>query len=494
MSDFFDNDGNESTVFADPEKDRDKERESGNKKKKFIPIIALFCVLLLLIGGTVAVIKLVPDKENKDENNDLKIITVVDIDKEKIKSAKFTNDNGTFDFYKEKSDDGDIWYVSGVDKELSSSDVISSKISSASSIRALKKITAMKPSDCGLESPKYKAEFTLEDGKKTSVLVGNEAPDKTGTYMKTDGSDEIFLVNSDTPAEFNFGLLDLADASSIPAEFAAEDGSDSVTFDSITVSGKHFEKEIVLKPNTEEKLSSVIAYVVVSPIKRAADNFEGTISLFTSGVEVAGLYSYDCSPESLKAVGLNDPDIIVTAKVGSKSKTYKISVVDENYCAIISDNSKVIKKVNKSNLDFADFGYTDYYSSIVCMEMLNKLSSFKLETKDAVYDFSIKYNGEEEKNKFTVKCGDKKIKSKDFQSFYETFVSLQSNDFSTNGLTVSPDAKVTLSYSDGSAPMVIEFRKVSEIKYEYSVDSVPLGKISSTSYNKIVKGAKKLVS
>ena len=119
MSDFFENDKlttespvddtidgdtaneiaeEESTVFSAPIEHKDKAPKNAGKKR-LVSIIAACLAVAVLIGGTVAVIKLIPElKEEEVAESVFEDISLIDKDSSTFKAVNITNTNGAFKF------------------------------------------------------------------------------------------------------------------------------------------------------------------------------------------------------------------------------------------------------------------------------------------------------------------------------------------------------------------------------------------------------------
>ena len=76
------------------------------------------------------------------------------------------------------------------------------------------------------------------------------------------------------------------------------------------------------------------------------------------------------------------------------------------------------------------------------------------------------------------------------QSFYGDFSILKAADFSTEKVEGAPAATINLTFRTDGEVVKLDFYKVSETKYQYSKNGVPMGKISSLDYNKLIKNVK----
>ena len=522
MSDFFDNKNDieieketveeeESFLFSDPQKHEDKKMIAPNKKRRN-SIISAVLALILLVTGTVAVIKLIPEKDvDTDFRGETPSVSVLNYETDELKSVSLTTKEGTFDFLsreenvtvkegeEEKTETQIKWYLKGYSPEVCSTSKIEDTISVVSNVNALMTIDKKTPSDCGFDNPSITAKVTTAKDGEYSVFIGDESPDQSGTYLMTSKNDKIYLVETYTLDDLSFTLTDFADDSYIEAatfetdisEYKDENGN-ITTFDYVRVSGNKYPVALNIVPNTDS-FAQYIYYTATSPMKRYADNVGDITTMFTTSTTVAGGYTFDISAESLKKYRLDNPDIEVRMSVNGEEKFFKISEVDETYCAVITDESKNIKKVAKAYVNVFETKPSDFYYPAVAMYSVFDISKFTVTTSGETYEFNITKNDEEAENPYSVTLGDKAIKYENFKDFYTVFVGLMCSDFSTEKLSAAADTTINITFADGRAPAELKFTKYSATKYQYSVDGVDMGRITSSSYNKFIKSLKNTV-
>lgn len=502
----------DSTVFSDP---AEHKKTAVRQKKKLLPvIIAAVLAVAVLAGGTVAVIKLIPEREESSTPS-IETISVLDMNSDDFKSVTVTNENGTFKLYsaeeKKETDssssdtsgsDTEInWYLDGYDKEVIDSSSVESIVSSVAKLEAVREVTAKSAAECGLENPAVRADVVKNDGSEFSVLVGIGSPDNTGTYVKLSTDDKIYITESDIKSNFTFDALSFAETSAVPGitvtdamkNYTDDDGALS-SFDTITLTGKNFPEKVVLAPNTDENLSTYAAYMTISPTRRIAENVDGIFDLFKSGVSVSGAYSFDPSASAQKKLGLDNPDLTATIKIGSFTVSYLFKQQEDGDYAVWYEGAKLIKKVSASSLSFIDYKVNDYYASWVCLQSINELSNFTLKTPDKTYGFDIAYDDSEDAEEtYVITYEGTKLVAENFQDFYQECISLSCSDYTVDKISGDPDISIIFKYSDKSREdYVVEFRKSSETKYQYSIDGIDMGKVNSTDLNKILRLVKKV--
>lgn len=496
------------TVFGDPAEHKNV-KPKNNGKKRIVAVVASALAVAVLVGGTLAVIKFIPVKDdgNSSSSSPFEEIKVLEKSSDDLSEVKVTNGKGNFRLYSKtqeaESDESESssktvsWYLDGVPEDMVSTSSVQSVAQAAASITASRSINTKTAADCGLDNPVYTVEAVTNDNEAYTVLVGSDSPDGTGVYLKLSGDENIYIVDTSAVSVFDFEALDFADTTAFAAaDFGtlpdgyADDNGALIKFDSATLTGRNYPNRVKIVPNGDGELSSYLAYIMTEPENRFADHVDGLLSLFASGVSVSGAYAYDVSPASLAKVGLDNPDVVAAMTVNGKTVTYKISVVDDTFCAVITDDSKMIRKVDLSSLAIAKSNVESFYSGWVTMQSINDLTNFTLSCDGTDYSFDIVYDDSDDAEEtYTITANGKKIKAENFQNFYQTFVGLQYTDYSVSQLSAQPDATVKMTLKDGTE-RTVTFTKCSETKYQCTVDGLALGKITSSSYNKIIKNIK----
>lgn len=498
-----------STVFGNPIAHEDV-KKTVSPKKRLYTVIASVLAVAILIGSTVAVIKLIPEKDSDNESSiQTSEITVLDLDVEKIKEVTVKNGNGTFKFIPTRientSDDEGaeptvttVWNVNGMDSKYTNSSHLASIASAAASISAISEIDGKSVTECGLDKPLYTVTMTMEDDSVCVVDFGAASPDGIGNYMKVSNQDKIYLVEASVPSGFEFELIDLADTTAISGLPVTKLESKYVSdekvsgFDTITFTGKNFQTPLVIEMSKDTAFSDYFAYVIVSPETRVADKVDEPFNMFINGLTVDGAYSYDVGADSLKKFGLDNPYLSVTIKIGNYTDTFKFSKIDEEYCAVINKNSYMIRKVPISSISFIDYNAENFYATMAYLKSISDVDEFGIEIGDISHNFKIVYDEEAEENQYTITCDGKGITAEFFQGFYQDFAGTIYTDYKTDVKISSPDMKFTLKLKDGKTD-ILTYHKDTATRYAFAINGKVMGRISSTDYNRLVKDLENVV-
>lgn len=512
MADFQENENIEtndelSTVFSDPT----EHRAVKQKNKKLLPkILAGVLALLVLAGSTVAVIKLIPTKEDTEEQTETSnSIEVKKLDSDKISAVKVINSNGTVEFYSEaveneasSSTETQVeWYTKQVDKSLTNPSLIVDVIDTVATISAKLEITKKSAEECGLTSASTKAVITPKDSDVYTVLLGDKSPDNTGYYLKIENEDKIYLVADEVYNSLQFGILDFAATPAI-AGFDKQDSeiADRFTeqgilmnFDRLTISGANYPEAIEIYPNDDEQISDIYAYIIKSPQLRLAQNMDKIFPLFESGITPSGAYSYDVTPSTLKTLGLDNPDVQMKMQLGKTSVTFKIKQQEDGDYAVISEKSPVVYRVASATLStVANYKTTDYYLTTIFLTNIDKISNFTVNTPEKSYSFDIVKNedAKSDEEDYTITISGKKLVADNFQNFYAHCTLLKTKDYINDNLTAKPDISFVISLKDGGKT-VIEFTKINATRYQCKLDGIGMGRVTTSDISNIVKMAEK---
>ena len=520
-----------STVFSAPA----EHKPANNKKKKkyLLKAIAGILAVAILGGGTWAVIKFIPEKEDENATVSLpesETVAMKETKSDDMKTLTVKNRLGTIKFYSktEKATDSSAsdtssnnaevttWYIDGVDKSYISTSQTGNFVGQFGTIEAVRQIEGLTLSDCGLDKPAVTATAVLKNGDKYTLTIGDVADSLTGNYYgKLSDSDKIFLLESGYVDELAGVDALQFDATVSTPSYKAPDGADEYLseegaltfFDTLTVRGKNFDDDVVFKTNTEEEISNMLGYVVTSPSKRIAQNAEYVLSFFQNGLSVDGAYAFDISPSALKKFGLDKPDFVATIDVLGKKMTYKFKLQSDGNCAVLADGAKVISRVAGSTdlsggegkvvlSDMMEFTEIDFYASWISLYNIADLKSFNVTSNGKVYKFDIKENPDtESEDSFIIKVNGKQIDCSSFQYLYQYFISMSCSDYTVETLNSDPELVIEYVFNKKKYKnSKIEFRRSGASRYQYNVDGIDMGKTTSAEINKFVKYLKKVAN
>ncbi len=483
----------ESTVFSNPTEFNDSRPNSHHPLLKRV-LAALLCVCFLA-GVTIAVVRLIPETEKQDtetQNNPVVSIETSSVSKVEIKNP--TCEMVLLNSNKKTSDDTDgAWSIEGIDPSLTQSTLIENTVLSVTKLDYIK-IFDDSEADYGFDQPTVEAVVYPRDNsfEQLTVTIGAAAPANLGYYCKISSDSRVFLVSNDPVTLLSVEPLYFADTTGYPAiKQNAENAScfsdnSIIDFDSLTISGKNFSEKIKIIPQKDESINSYFAYLLTSPSERIGNDttVEEVLTLFSGGIASQGAYAYNPTADDLKKYSLDNPDIVITLSLASKSYTIKASVVDDLYCAMLDDSENMIHKIPLSVFGTINSKPSDFYSTFIFLENLSGLNKFTVEISGSEkYVFDLSYT--EEGSIYQAFFEGKELDSASFKDYYGKLISLAPISYESAQINRT-SLKITLSHTDGTKDTVLEFKEFSSQRYQVEMNSIPMGLITATDYQNLI--------
>lgn len=489
-----------STIFSAPTEHNDKEPTKQPIVKR---LVAAFLALALVIGATVGVIKLIPEKQ--EEQAPEISFNVLNIDTANIEKAVITSEDKSLTLLStvtEKDNASEIsWSVDGVTAAYTDSDTIKKTISNAAVIKASKTAQGAL-ADFGLDNPRTTVALHPRNSafEAVTIIIGNSAAANMGCYIKLSGDDKIYLADNSVASLIGLNELDFATTTGLAGVIKTEENADCFsdsslnTFDYITLSGKNFPEPMKIEQQEDETLNAYFAFKITSPALRIGndDKIIELINLLSSGITSSGAYAYDPNTKALNDYHLNEPDVVITISVKGKTYTILASKVDDSFYAAIDSYGGIIHKIPASSITFADSKITDYYSTFIVLENLSGLSYFKAEFADGdTYNFQTVYNKDEESYKALI--GGKELDIDNFKALYRQFISLTAVEQDAKKIS-DTSLTLTLVHSNGSADTVLKFKPYSSARYQVEMNGIPMGLITLSHYDKFTANIKNVAN
>lgn len=490
----------ESTIFSAPVDHNDKKPQ---KSKLFVKLLAAFLAVAIVVGGTLAVIKLVPEKQN-DVNEDA-TIELLKLDTDNIEKVELTNEKGSVTLLssvtEKNGESTTLWRVDGVTEAYTDSDSIKSTVQTTAKLNALKTVEGSL-ADFGLDKPGIS--FTIyprnDAFPQITVTVGDAAPAGLGYYLKLSNKETIYLVDDEIFSLSQITKLDFATKTGVSGVVQTDKNSSYFTegaitkFDYITLSGKHYPNPLKIEMQNDEAINAYFAFLVTSPSLRIGndDNITGLITLLSSGIKSEGAYSFDPTDAELEKYGFNSPDAVLTISIAGQPYTIAANKVDESFYAVIDSYGGIIHKIPAASLPFVSASVTDYYSSFIVLENLSGLSNFKASFADGtVYDFVTEYKKEDESYKAFL--AGKELDIANFKALYSNFIGLSPVEYASKEIKETA-LTITLVHSADTNDTVLKFKPYSSGRYQVEMNSIPMGLITTTNYENLVSDIKNVAN
>ena len=351
-----------------------------------------------------------------------------------------------------------------------------------------------KASDCGLDDPKATVTVEYTDGTKSVIIVGDDAPQSAGTYIKFGTGETIYLVSTDAVDSFSGSLTDMFSltVNDTPSDTA------NLEYSKVSLSGTNFADEIVFEPNSDSKNSATC--VITSPSKLyASETGTSQVTGAIRGLYAESVAMVNPTDAQLSEIGIAKPYAKLVAVYPDETITLLASAPDsDDKVYLMVEGEKIVYKFAVSSLPWVTSSYDSLVSEYVLHPNMNSVSAVSVNNGSATYDFTLstkettttdEEGSETTTSTTTVKYGDEEINTSYFSTFFQNITLLERTDISSEKASGSVVLSVSYKYTDGSTDKV-EFYSTGSNTYLAVVNGSTLGNVYKTNVNKIIDQTK----
>lgn len=417
----------------------------------------------------------------------------------KIESIHVENSNGTLDVksHTPVNDDGTTeateYTLVGFEDYTLRTGMAENIANDAAQLTFSKVATVKKDEGKDYGFDKVRATVTVKYNDNTSavIIVGNDAPQGAGSYVKFGDGDEVYVVETEAVDSFLYDLTDM-----MPLEINdSADNEDNSKASSIEISGTNFPQPIRLVPNTNENNSA--SYQMTSPVKGYASESE------SSSLEgaIRGLYAESVklvnpSSSQLKELGLDNPYAKLKAVYPDTTVELIASKPDgDGRVRLMIPGGKLVYEMNTEKLAWVVTSEEKLSDEYVIRPQLSKVSKAVVNNgkNDYTFDISTKEttttndDGEESTTTTTtVKCGSDELNSAYFTVYFQNLSMLKKADASTDKVSSKPLLTVTYTYASDSSTDTVKFYDNGSNRYVAELNGVVVGHVYKASITKLI--------
>ncbi len=345
-------------------------------------------------------------------------------------------------------------------------------------------------SDFGFDDPRSVVTVEYTDGTKSVFTIGNDAPQDKGTYAKFGDSDEIFVVNSQTVAPFDFGVNDLISLT-INTSAEVEENAQASEI-AITANGE----SVTLVPNTENNLNG--SYFLTEPVKMIAGESES--SKIEGGIR--GLYAdkvvmVNPSAGQLSDLGLSEPYAKVKAVYPDVTVALSASKPDsEGKINLMVDGEKVVYTLSAEKAAWVTTGREKLKSDYVLSPKMTSLKTMNI--NDTKLDLSSREStvtddrgSETTSTVTTVFRGTEEIQLDNFSPFFDETAMIALADDKAENPSGKAALTISYTYADGNSDKA-EFYEASDNRYVAVLNGTAIGHARKSDITRVLDDLKKL--
>ena len=438
------------------------------------------------------------DNGNIEKNGTGSLITYVP---SQIKQIDVENQNGSFSVTAETpSGEATVYKIVGLEKYPLQEGVADEIAKHSSTIDFTRIIEANADlADFGLDKPRATAKVAYTDDTSSIIRIGNEAAGEAGTYVAFGTTNDVYLVNSTDVKSFLYNVTEFISLNITDKM----ENSENAEFSKATISGTHFDKNIVLVPNKDDALDT--AYLLQEPLEVPANSIEANdIAGNIRGLYAEAVKCVNPSDDQLASYGLSKPYAQIDATYPDISITLQCSAPnDDGIVYIYNPDKNVIYSIQLAAVCWAKTSTQLLMPENPMNAKLKNVSDIDFSAGDT--DFSLKVttktetttddNGTEQENSTsTASYNGKDQNMDDFNVFYQNIAMIK-NIGSADSDGKDKVMTVTLHYTtDRSADTLTVYSGSDGAKYIMEYNGTTIGTVSKTYINSLIEGAENLIA
>lgn len=444
--------------------------------------ILIMLAVLLVLGGAVALLTLLPTEEGEEsslaEESAAEQITLLDRDPAEVKSVEVENSTGSFSLVPVKSGSDVSFTLKDYEEYDLNTSLLTANVRTLLTLRASKDLGGREDLDAfGLGKDAASVTISYSGGDSETLLLGGNAGESVGKYVLKDNT---VYIASGVPVNlfdskfsyFNTSIYIVPDRVEITED--QEGGEQETTavdiLYSATLSGAAFPEPVSME-YTDKATST---YLITEPIMAETGNssFDELVAalktLTADSVVEAGL-----TEEVLRRYGLDEPDAQVSFNMNDSEHTLAVSAKDSGGNRyLLADGRDVVYQVSNSLVEkWAESSVSSLRMSYVWIPNIKNVEKLRITVDgDQVYEYHITRTKNEEKSTedtiqydLTVKnAGGEDVSYADaYQPFYQKLISLAVFSQDQGELEAAPEVKAVYEYFGGGSDTV-ELYKVKD--------------------------------
>ncbi len=439
--------------------------------KTFKNVIILAVVMVLAIGALVAVNFYKKDDDDSEEYTPAEQIPLMEAKKDDITEYTIEHDGNKFTV-KHEGTEWVLTYPEGVNYSKLETENMANNAAGINASRIIEE-NATDLSIYGLDKPTI-VSFKTKDGKEQVLEIGSNTPTDDGAYVKTKGSNTVYLVdlysvNVFRVKKYHFWNMNLFDINQEDINSLTLERQGKVAF--------------------KVKLNEDKQWYLTEPLEGVANSgkfqpyLDGLSSLYAISIE-------EDKPTDLAEFGLDKPSytMILDTKKGIKKLYLGTEFVKGQEIYAKLDGVDTIYVLYVPSLDYIDMPLKDLLEGLVYTPDIYDVSEFSLEMDGKTTDVKLDLDPEKntDKDKFTV--NGKEANKKDtngevfVRAFYKALIGVGFVDLDTENKTVpavKPEAIITYKLKKDPGQVKVEYIPKDDTTYYAVINGKFTGKIVS---------------
>jgi hypothetical protein len=316
----------------------------------------------------------------------------------------------------------------------------------------------------GLNQSRAQAEITMKSGDKTTLYIGNDAPDRSSVYVRLEGRPQVYQVGRWEIESLLQGVFDFVDMEVSPQ--LPDDGSGLFEFSEILLGGTARPDGVIRIIHEDPAQSSSTSrtsspYLITGPIDISLNLDKGFPILQTipniRADSVAGRIS---GPRDLVPYGLDAPystaTINGTLGQGLGGFTLLASRPDsDGNVYIYREGSELVYRVAASTITWLSATWWDLMNKMIILPFIDEVARVEVLSPYRQAAFDLSGEGDELK----VEHRGVVLNTDDFRKYYQTLLGAVYDEYTEESIPpgAQPILEIVYRYRNSENPDRISF-------------------------------------
>lgn len=442
-------------AFENPEF-RTKEDVDGSKKRKKTIILSSLIGAFAVLATLIVLLVFVFPKEEEETPTPSIDTTVTLFDKSTsevacpVKSATIKLKSGTIEFVNVD----DKLFVKGYEKFDMHATNMGDLVNALTVCTLSKDLGDVEDFEqYGLTAPQAVVTVTYYDGSAKAFEIGDMTPDQSGCYFREKDGKRLYIQPLTTTAIYMQQPLDYVSTTVLaePKAEAAAQGETEVVLRKMSLSGEvRKNNPFAFRLVTSEDSDTYIyySYIITEPFTKGTNSsYDTALGAFTQ-IQAESVVNIAPTAADLKEYGLDTPYSVANFTLSARTTvsmetsdgntisntTYKdleehtvmVGNKNDTFYYVRIDDNPVVYLVAADNLPFAEMQYDDLADTLLFLEDIAQMSSFRvtLPEKETVFNLTHDDSSMDSSKNMTVKAGDKTYDTMDFRYLIQNFMNI----------------------------------------------------------------------
>lgn len=348
----------------------------------------------------------------------------------------------------------------------------------------------------GLDDPQFTVTVTFYDDTTKTFEVGDMTPDQSGCYFREKDSKHIYIQPLETTSIFLQQPLDYISLTVLeqPTVKSSSEGETEVVLRYMSLSGEvRKNRPFSFRLVTSEDSDTYIyySYIITEPFTKGANSsYDTALGAFTA-IDATSVVNVAPTAADLKTYGLDKPYSVAKFTLSARTTTtmesddgntiskttYKdleehtlmIGNKYDAYYYVRIDDNPVVYLVAADALPIAEMQYDDLADTLLFLEDISEMGSFRLTFPDKETIFNLKHDDSsmDSTKNLTVTIDGKTYDTMDFRYLVQNFMNIKRyGSLTTDVSKMTPQFEMAITRREQKTPVLsVKFYEISGSQY-----------------------------